>query len=361
MRLPFLEASLRAALLREALRRLLAWAALALVLYSAATALFLLLSPPVFAATGLLLALLSFLPAFLLWPAPEGELAAVLRKVDEDTTIEAFLGAPEGPARALLAERALAVDKAIEWKSPSRGGFFRGLWPLLLAAGIALTLLELTALLVLSHPLLAYSGPPEAASSGLRIEERPFLPAGNPEERGAPVADTRQAAPGTRPGDEIRRSRAEDEADFRGLEQGPAVAGAEAAQGGAPDAAKQAGRNGASATGEEGGTSLTGGQKGDQRAKGGSPQASGFEASQGLLPRSPLVDYRARIFQALTGSGSEAPAGSAAGEGMDLGRLGDFERRYFSSFVLGAGTLPREDAYTSLLKQRWRENAGRPR
>ena len=87
------------------------------------------------------------------------------------------------------------------------------------------------------------------------------------------------------------------------------------------------------------------------KAKGRKAGGQGYEGSDTGLPPSPLVDYRARLFQALTERGGK---GVTAGETIDMAALREYQRRFFGSFAMEVPLAPHDDPYSAMLKLRWR-------
>jgi len=371
---PAAERALGGRLLRSCrsalLARLAAWLCASAIAWSAGNAAFLLAGAPEAAAMGLLILLASLLPAFLAWPIPEESLRAALRVSDRDTTFEAWLEAPPGPARDLLELRAAARAVELELETPPRLKPFAGLKPLAASALAALALFELLALVAVGRPLLSYA-PPPAAGRGSRIEEGGFARPGeaDPASLSAPREGMEEAkaegSPETQAASreareaasEEERARALYESKEKALEEDLALG--DAAQ---KSAEKRAGSGGSEGAGPEGQKAAAPMAKpaegrGTERARGDRPAQAGFEAADESLAPSPLLDYRARFARVYAERTRDAV--EASGE-LSLGRLRDYERRYFESFALSAGIAPREEAYAALLKRRWRELGGKP-
>jgi hypothetical protein len=366
-RFRFLERELAVAVIAAGLHGLLAWAALSLSAWCLGTALFLVLSPPWWAPSALALVLLSLAPAAAFAAALGAPLFPALRRVDEATTMEAFLSAPPGPAASLLGEKARRLDEAIAFKE-GKGPFslpalFRGTGRVWGAAGLSLVLLQLCALLALGKPALSWSPRAEATGSGIASSEAVL---GTGQET-LPPAEGQKPAPAEAAGGQALASQGKAEAatDLALIHEGR-LAQAEADSrkadgsedgGPAPDT-PQAAQSSKADRGQEGSEPASTGQptaEAPKAGKKGRPAAQGYESSDGGLPPSPLIDYKARLFQALTERGG---GDVTAGEVLDLAALREYERRFFASYRLDGAIQPREDPWSSLLRQRWLERSG---
>lgn len=347
--------------LAEGLKGLSLWAALASTAWSVGNAAFMALSPPWWATMALGLGLLSLAPAFFFTAATESSLTDMLRGLDEGTTIEAALSTGEGPAYGLIAERARAIDEAIPFKAVTRQGLFRGTGKFWLAAMAGLAILQLTALVVLHRPAIAYRPQESAIGSGLgTVDSGALRPLGTTEETEEGRDEGRAASrkENLPAGGSVALSQEELQAAFDSLaqtrEERLAMADGEAApSSGTGGEAQDAERATQKGEGAEGGGGADGEpQPGDpgSKAKGRNSRGQGYEGSDTGLPPSPLVDYRARLFQALTERGGK---GVTAGESIDMAALRDYQRRFFGSFAMDAPLAPHENPYSAMLKLRW--------
>jgi len=360
---PRLERRLCGEALAEGLKGLSLWAALASIVWSIGNAAFIALSPPWWATTALGLSLLSLAPAFFFTAVNESSLTSMLRNLDEGTTIEAALSPGEGPAYGLIADRARAIDEAIPFKAVARRRLFKGMGKFWLAAMAGLAVLELMALVVLHRPAIAYRPQESATGSGLgAVDSGALRPMGTMEESKNASDESRTAArkENLPAGGSAAISQEEIQAALDSLAQ-TREERLEMADGGAAPASGTGGetqdRNRATQKGEsaEGSSGADGEpQSGDtgSKAKGRNARGQGYEGSDTGLPPSPLVDYRARLFQALTERGGKDVT---AGESIDMADLRNYQRRFFGSFAMDAPLAPHEDSYSTMLKLRWKK------
>ncbi len=371
MSLPGLEARLRKAIAISTAGRIVPWAAVSLIAWSIANLLFMLFSPPATAVTGLALFLASILPAFAFWPVPDDLLRKTLREADENSVFEALLEPVKGPALELLVRRAVDLDGGLPFRQAPRRPLFRFSGKLAALALFAFACLELVSLLVLRRPAFIYPGPPPALASGLRIDDPSFPAPGQGDGAvAAPKETPARPDPTSADFQALRAKRAESQAETdiysaagnagTAMEKGQAAAAPERREPPASPSSPQDGHSPAAPSAGKKGEAhnLSGGDRGEPGKAEGNPNSRGFAGSAGSLPPSPLVDYRARIFLALTASGGKDVR---AGEGLDLAKLRNYERRFFGSFALPLGAGPREDAWSLLVKRRWREGAGASR
>ncbi len=374
LRLKALEGQLLSHLLRQRARNLLAWLALSVLAWSLGQLAFVLLSPPAWASSALLLGLLSLSPLALFWPDDEAMLVRELRRLDPDTTIEAWLGAPPGPARDLLSLRAREVDEDLGFrKMPRARGFHRGLGRLFSLAGLGLAVLQLVALLVLHHPLLAWSAAEatRARASGLgRAIEEGTAPGQAEAYRYAEEEDSR--APEAR----LWREGLSAEEEELALGQGTALArrlGKGEESQAAETEAKAEPRPGDAGPGslpglgqgreDQAGPGIEmagagGGTGKDPPSDGGGDKAGagqGFSGSGTMPSASPLENYLTRLLGADTSSPGKS---KTASRDLGLAELRAFERRYFQSLSLGPGLQRRDSGRALQLKARWKALMG---
>jgi len=206
-----LRSRLRGLLARALARRFLTWLACAAILISLGAAAAMALGLGAAARLGLALAALSALPAFLLWPAPDGLLERGLRRFDEDSVFESFIEAPPGPARELLASLAAARSDALSGRPRERIPRSRRLVLLLAAAAACFVSVEGASLLLHRPGILIDSGA-RGRRAGGREEEGSF---GDPRTRSSTSSrGTRAGRKGSRGGGE-RRPREERPATAR--------------------------------------------------------------------------------------------------------------------------------------------------
>jgi len=357
-RLAFRDASIRL------LHRLVAWLATALagyallVLVAVATAdSALALGPMAFHAIALTLA--GSLPAFLAYPFPSTRGLELLRRLDSDASVEAWLDYDEGPAGPLLERRArLALELAklrYHRPRPSRRGF---------RACLGLGAIGLIAL---------------ATAQALSLADGRGLSLGYPRERQADVIARLQGleATGTvseaasiEPDlDDVRqgsgahglRRRApsdQDEAlaepDFIALRDAASEASDETTgPKAAPRRAASADdRRGASAPGSEALGSLSGGHgPGDDGGRDqGEARAPGYEGRGRALAPSPLIDYRVRFERELAeATGRETRLGANPSAELLTGAIRD----YYASFDLRVSPVAERDPLIHALEAAW--------
>lgn len=349
--------------LAEGLKGLSLWAALASAAWSFGNAAFIALSPPWWATTALGLGLLSLLPAFFFTAVDESSLTNMLRSLDEGTTIEAALSSGKGPAYDLITERARTIDEAIPFKAVARRRLPKGMGKIWLAALAGLAVLELVALVVLHRPAISYRPQETAAGSGLGTVDSGVLRPLSTQEEARDAGDEGRTAArkeNLTSGGSAALSQEELQAALESLAQTREERLAMADGGAAPapgtgGESQDSSRLTQKGEGAEGGRGADGEpQPGDtgSKAKGRNARGQGYEGSDTGLPPSPLIDYRARLFQALTERGGK---GVTAGEAIDMASLRNYQRRFFGSFAMEAPLAPREDPYSAMLKLRWRK------
>ena len=104
------------------LRRGIVWLACAVLLLTAGGLLAPLAGQARLARLGLIMAALSALPAFLLWPVPEKRLLDRLRSFDDETVFEACLESEPGPVQDIL--QRLAEERAAALARPAVSGWY---------------------------------------------------------------------------------------------------------------------------------------------------------------------------------------------------------------------------------------------
>jgi len=345
----------------EGLRGLSLWAAFAASGWSIGNAFFILFSPPWWATTALGLVILSLMPAFFFTSASGSSLRRTLRDLDEGTTIEAALSPGGGPASGLIEDRARRIDESIPFKDLARQNPFHGLARFWLLALAALVILELLALVIFHRPVIAYRPPESGLGSGLAGTDSGVLRPLTGEEDVKGDNDRSQAEPKKEnlpSGSGVALSQEELQAAFEALAQtreerlarleGAAAPGtAGETQGQSPGTQKSE-----AAEGSGGGSGEPESGDAGAKAKGKNARGQGYEGSDTDLPPSPLIDYRSRLFQALTERGGP---GVTTGESLGISELRNYQKRYFGSFALETPLATHEDAYSTLLKLRWRD------
>ena len=378
-----LQRSVRVALYR----RSLAWMACALLVLVLGSVLSQLFGDVRVIRLGLLMAALSALPAFLLWPLSEKRLMDRLRSIDEETVFEAYLEAEPGPARDILRRLAAERAAALPFRKPHGEPVFTGLGGICAAAIACLVLVEGGSFLLLGHSSALTLERPVTAASGKRIEERDFSEFATEDpaarlarreraleqrekgmdkgEQASPghaheaaertVSSKRNSSEGGDPSDAAdspardsvaRRKRGEQEEG-----ETASVSNAMPAPGRAPSQGDPK-------------TAIPGGNpsqddvtpRGNQGAvRPGSPPNPGpgnpgYEHTADTKVPSPLLDYRTR-FEARYAERTGRRI-SASGR-MGFGDLRDFQRRYFESFTLKVQMGATDDPYVAQLKRRW--------
>ena len=372
------------------LRRLIAWAACAIILLVLGNLLAGLFGNGRVLRLGLLLTGFSCLPAFLVWPLPEKRLLERFRRIDEDMVFEAYLEAGPGPTRALLQKLAAEKAAALPFRELPREGRLDGLRLLCSGAILCLVLGEGVSLLVRGHSLLLAQETLASAENGQRIEEQGFSdfatedPAARRSRREQALERTGQeTTPGEASGLGAMRATGQGTASSRrapraydeprdtpgsigsrqkqneGEETGPSLEPAPAAPGESPGAGK--GQKLGTAGSQAAGTMPSGdqgrepqgqppGQPPDQGRTG-----HGYEHTGDTKVPSPLLDYRARFEERYAERGGKRLAASGR---MGFGELRAYQRRYFDSFALRVEVGRAEDPRVALLKRRWAEGKG---
>ncbi len=367
---------LRRTLARALLKRVIAWGAWAVIGLVATACLSLWLPEIQVVRLGALLAALSLLPAFLLWPLPERRILERLRQLDEEMVFEAFLEAEPGPVRELLRSRAGSRAAALSFVNPPREAWTTGLPRLGLAVLLVLALGEGLSLLVKGRSLVLAPGSEAGPSRGERIEEQGFSDfatedpaarrarreqaleraeeamdragAGRSESGGRAAASSRRAPQAFDEPGEMPEAPASPSAQREPPPSGPAGS-AQRSPSPAPSG-KGGGRDEASTTtmNQTGTPRTSPGAEGSRPSPGRSGQ--GYEHTGDTRVPSPLLDYRARFESRFAERTGQHLAASGR---MSLGELRAYQRRYFESFALRVDVGPGDDPYVTLLKKRW--------
>jgi len=349
------------------LRRCLAWlAASSLLVAAGAAAAALLGLGPAFQLAILLLAL-SALPILLLWPLPRDRIERGLRRLDEGSVFEALLEAPPGPARELLRLEARRADEGLAFRPRERPALGSRLALPFAAAALLLIAAQFHSLAGRGRPLFG-GGSEGATGAAERREEGGFdalssLAERDPEADRLGREESEEADPaasgeggGSGPGAGLpqgRGRRLEREREAGGWEE----AGAEGqGKGGTAAASAMPGPVGIGGPGE--GAEPEPGEEGGSEAAGQADRGArgrGYSDSGQTAVPSPLVDYRARFARAYAERTGRRVAASG---GLELGELGELERRFFRSFALEVELAPAEDGFDAMLRRRWRELRG---
>lgn len=373
------------------LRRGIAWLACAVLLLTLGSVLSSLAGQARPMRLGLIMAALSALPAFLLWPVPERRLLDRLRGLDEETVFEAYLESEPGPVQDILRRLAAERAAALAVERPPREPVLAGLGRLCAAAVLCLALAEGGSLVFLGRPVPLIHENEKAVAGGRRLEEKGFSefatedPAvrltrrkealerarqgarqgakgenptlGMPEREAAPEGPSPEAGlqPGAKAGsagDALAKRRQGERAEdaMPGASAPASAPGAMPGQGRPQPAEAEGSHEQARGEGRE---NLRAGTMGPSPTPG-----RGYEHTPDTKVPSPLLDYRASFEARYT----ERMGGRAAAGGrLGLGELRDFQRHYFESFALKAEVGTADDPYVAQLKRRWAELKGGPR
>jgi hypothetical protein len=366
------------------LRRAIAWIAWAAILILLGGVLVLPFGDARVIRLGLLMAALSALPAFLLWPPSERLLTDRLRRLDADTVFEAYLEADQGPAREILRGWAMERAAALPLLRPVREPVLAGLGGLLAAAIACLILVEGGSFLLRGRSFGLAAERPAIAQSGARIEERGFSDFATEDpvarlkrllKRDGKAQDQGENATLGAPGQSdqsIAASRRTPHADADPLlsktasatdsvmkrrhgepegESTQTCANAPPSPGGTPG---EGSRNKSEPGANPESTGMIPSEKA-AAARGGAPPSpgrtgQGYEHTADTKVPSPLLDYRSQ-FEARYAERTGRHI-SASGR-MGFGELRAFQRRYFETFTLHAQVGAADDPYLTLLRRRW--------
>jgi len=366
------------------LRRIVAWAASAVILLVAGSLVAGWVGDARRVNLSLLLAVASSLPIFLLWPVPERRILDRFRQLDEEMVFEAYLEAEVGPVRELLRSLAENRASALALATLPREPWTQGLRGLCLTALLVLGLGEGLSRLVRGRSLVFAPEPPVAASRGERIEDQGFSdfatedPAARRMRREQALERAESGGSsqeGARSYESTGRGSASSRRAPRGYdepEEGPdSQASVPTKPGERPPEASAGGERTSSTPGE------TPGGKGGKPGEGPAPtgrastsqpggESTGLRATPGRTGQgydhtgdtkvpSPLLDYRARFESRYAERTGKRLAASGR---MGFGELREFQRRYFESFALQVDVGPGDDPYVSLLKKRWADVKG---
>ncbi len=352
----FHRGSLRIALLR----RSLLWSTLSIACLALWTCLCVLFRLPRAWQEAAVIGTASLLPAFLFWPLGRRTFLLPLRDRDRETASESYFEA-RGETRSLLERRLEALGPRLD----RRGGTFReatkGLFKPALFAASSLCLLQLVAILTLSHPLILWDGGVVTSGSGLRLAEA------KAQARTPSAARLGQSTPPDRSGREAVSSQTAQEAEkARSTATGDRSLRAIQGELGASGKATGKGDSNSSTSGSPpsesapppkpqapSGTAASTGSTGagmPNPGKGGQEGVTGYEGRGASGVPSPLIDYRTKLFKELMSR--EGRNLRASGE-LVTTPFPELQRRWFSSFEMSADIGPREDAWTALLRRKW--------
>lgn len=340
--------------------RLVAWLATAFLGWSLSllAAALSLVGPVAFHSA--VMALAASLPAFLLFPFPEGLGTAALRRADSDASIEAWLDAgarsrlgatgspPAMPALAKRAGVALEVGAMRGWnlaRMPRKAA-----WALVAVAGLGLAAFAAAQAVSLEAGYGLSFGYPDKAQARVfqrREAEAPSTyleaPLAEPEE-GRAAGQRPKAARGGRAGPE------DPLADpMLGL-QAPEADGA----GGVAEAGAESsvGERGSARAAPDGGTGAEPGRDGDGGSSGAEARSPGYKGAGKAMEASPFVDYRARLERQLVeATGLE----TALGEAPSAEAVSEAISAWFSSFEATVGSGESLDPELRAAGQAWIE------
>ena len=332
---------------------------------------------------GLIMAALSALPVFLLWPLSEQFLTQRFRRLDRETVFEAYLEAEPGQVRDLLRQLATERASALAFLQPPSEPVLAGLGRLLAMTVACVVLVEAAAFVFLGHAYVPGLEPAQTAVvGGTRLEEQGFSdfatedPAarqsrrdrvpdnqagnstlGGPPESGEGTSSARSLSRKERDSSPPGAFSPQEAATRQRQGEGPGD-GAPGGQG--PAEVPQAGHRQDAEPSSGPPTLGTTQGKNPTEARGKPAAASGltgqgYEHTADTRVPSPLLDYRSRLearYAERTGRHV-----SASGH-LGFGELRDFQRRYFESFTLRAEVGATDDPYAALLKKRWSEVKG---
>lgn len=318
------------------------------------------LALPPLAFHGLALTIAGSLPAFLAYPFRPRIGTALVRRVDTEASVEAWLEYRGGPAAPIVARRALlALEVASlkgSWRPRPRGPELRAVLAAAASGALSLALAQGLSIaggrgLSLGYPRqrmtdivaerLAASEAPETVAV-----EPGLLEDGSP--RGGP--GSRQSRPeGVAPSLEALES-----PDFVAASKDPSDSPGTAARRGPAERAPGSGegRQGPSADGRASGGSPERGSRATGAGERGGSEASspGYEGRGRALEGSPLVDYRARLERELTeATGREYGLGSSPSPEL----VSEAIRDYYASFDLRVSVGAERDPYLGTLQAAW--------
>ncbi|MCX7023956.1 MAG: hypothetical protein NT080_04975 [Spirochaetes bacterium] len=313
---------------------------------------------------GILLAVSSSWPFFVLVPRAPGAARAAVRSIDDHALVETAVFGGVGPAKALV-ER--AADALVAARPPERRtmraclrerGIPRGTKAFLFAALAAIALAQTVSFLSLQKLSFGFASPDiEEGLRGANRSDSRFGSVRRAETDTLAPEDDGTAPEGSGPG---RGGRAD-----KRFPEDESVEGAQGATG-VPRSDPSSGRdNGddaaisdgdaqrASGESSSGGDGLAGedrvGRKGS--GEGAESKKAGWEGSGQSLLSDPMMDYRSYLDRIAVERGVSR---QAAGEGTASKELEGFVERLFSSYRIEVAVDPIDDPTLEALRSAWR-------
>jgi hypothetical protein len=307
--------------------RLAVWAAMVLLVWSLAILAALVTGLGAAAFHAIVMAAVSLLPAFLVFPTASSAGQDAIRRIDGHASVEAWLGYPGGPAGKVLGERALeTLTRAASehWNSPRTPRSVRlAIIGIMVSALTALAASQAVSVRAGQGLVFAYPEKPYAGKRSI-MEDAQSDPAAGVFVPGTTLPDAGDAQPGasrrlqpgppwptgsSRHGDP--QSDADIATDGEGNTRQPAQDSAAPYTGGTAAGQAETRRTAAEQLRGSDGQAVDG--KGDS-AGGPDPTATartpGWEGSGSALEASPIVDYSARFEREYTdATGREAVLG----------------------------------------------------
>lgn len=346
-------------------RRAGAWAAAALAAYGLVLLLAVALADsgralPPLAFHGLILTIAGSLPAFLAYPFRPRLGTALVRRVDTDASVEAWLEYRDGPAAPLVGRRALTALEVASlkgsWRPRPRGPALRA--ALAAAASGALALALAQALSIAGGRGLSL-GYPRQRMTDIVAERRAALEAPEavtvePEllEEGPPRGGP--GARGPEPAGQAPSLEALESPDFVAAGKDPSETPGSAARADSGERRPDSGDGRPSPSsdgGAPGGSPGRGSRESGASERGGGEASSpGYEGRGRALEGSPLVDYSARLERELTeATGREYSLGSSPSPEI----VSEAIRDYYASFDLRVSVGAERDPYLGSLQAAW--------
>lgn len=323
------------------------WLAAALAVYGAAVLASVVVPYPPVVFHGLVLSALGLLPVFLFAPAPGDPGMELVRAVDREAAIEAWLSGGHGAARAILERRAAeAIRVASLSGRPRRRS---GRTSVALAAGGL-------ACLILAQPLSLRSGLGWSLSYADRLVARTAQRDNGAGADPQAVLELRNDDSSRQDSGALMRERDYPAAELEpltldggSLGLGPARSRVPGNEPAAPELPAE--RDGQTGDGTSSGGGASGGAPGAPDESGqGQSSLPGWEGSSRSLIPSPLLDYRAAFQREFAlGTGKDAALGDTAPPLAFEGALRD----YYGSFDLKVSLDPAGDPVFDALKGAW--------
>jgi hypothetical protein len=305
---------------------------------------------PRLAYYGLVLTALGALPALLAYP-PEGErLVELVRGIDKDAALESYLCQDQGPARALLLDRARLALRLALLDPPPRPALSKA-WLAVLAFGIALFALAQGLSLRAGYGISlgypekgALTEPLRTEAAGAHAELRPEFSLLSPD-----FGQEEAGSAGARPAGAHEADGGE--AATRSPLRRPANEAAEPEGANAPEGDEEAGGTAKESGGGSGSGSVAerGGETEGPRALG-SARQFGYEGSGRSLEPSPLLDYRA-VFEReyVSRTGEESALGTNAAPALFQESIAAYYRSFARDLILS----PQAESRVEELKAAW--------